>query len=167
MGSAEAYSRIAELYVQRHGDYVNAKKFWEKAAELGHVAALKALAFEAENGYFDLGHGVDGQSVGPTDPEKAFRLMEMAARYKEPLACRCLAGYYARGFGCTESQSEFVKWIRRAAEKGDTDAMCILGRRYMRGDYVEQDMEQAEYWLRRASEGGDEDAATSLSELLG
>ena len=167
MGSSEAYSRLAELHRERKGDYSNAKQYWEKAAELGHVVALRNLAVAAEKGYFDFGHGPEGREVCTKDPEKAFEYLERAARHGDREACRGLAGYFALGIGCTESRSEFVKWIRRSAAKGDVTAMGMMGRKFMEGDEVEQDMQQAEYWLRKASEAGDEEAANLLAHLLG
>lgn len=53
-------------------------------------------------------------------------------------------------FGVTDDR-EAVKWCRKAAEGGNTDAEAELGWRYDVGDGVERDSAKALYWFRCAA----------------
>ena len=57
-----------------------------------------------------------------------------------------------------EDQEEAVKWYRKAAEQGNTEAQHVLGECYLNGFGVEQDKEEAVKWLKKAAELGNTEA---------
>jgi TPR repeat protein len=68
------------------------------------------------------------------------------------------------GKGFEVDIEEGRKWLRKAAETGDADAMGILGRRLLDGDGFEVDIEEGRKWLRKAAEAGNEDAKKLLEQ---
>ena len=73
-----------------------------------------------------------------------------------------LAECYDFGDGVPQNYPEAVTWYRKAAEKGDAEAMYNLGGLYNRGQGVPQDYQQAAQWYRQAAEKGDGDAMYNL-----
>ena len=61
------------------------------------------------------------------------------------------AGYEQGWFGKADYQ-EAVKWLRRAAKRGDPDAQNNLGQMYENGEGVPQSYAQAAKWYRKAAE---------------
>ena len=55
-----------------------------------------------------------------------------------------------------------VKWYRKAAEQGDSDAQCNLGACYYEGNGVGRNKTLAVKWYRKAAEQGDIDAQYNL-----
>ena len=64
-----------------------------------------------------------------------------------------------------QDKQEAVKWYRKAAEQGDPDAQCNLGRCYANGEGVRQDTEEAVKWFRQSAGQGNKDAKKALKEL--
>jgi TPR repeat protein len=59
---------------------------------------------------------------------------------------------YHDGEGIQQSDAEFIKWCRRAAEQGMADAQESLGRAYLNGhNGVEEDVYEAVKWIRMAA----------------
>jgi len=46
---------------------------------------------------------------------------------------------------------EALKWYRKAAEQGDSDALYTLGWRYAKGKGVTKDYKEAIKWFRQAA----------------
>lgn len=59
--------------------------------------------------------------------------------------------------GKSDSKSAF-KWFKKAADKGSTEAMGIVGSLYSRGEGVEKDHGEAFKWSLKAAQKGDLDA---------
>ena len=57
--------------------------------------------------------------------------------------------------------------IRKNAERGNGEAMFILGHEYERGSRVKRDTAEAIKWYARAAAKGDEEALSSLEKLAG
>ena len=55
-----------------------------------------------------------------------------------------------------------TKWIRKAAELGDSEAQYKLGLMYLDGQGVKKDETEAVRWLRKAAEQGQPDAQLRL-----
>ena len=72
---------------------------------------------------------------------------------------------YLYGEGVRRSDTEAVKWLRKAAEQGDAQAQRALGACYAYGRGVRRSTEQAKVWLRKAVEQGDREAGGLLLEL--
>ena len=78
---------------------------------------------------------------------------------------RFYLGYYrdvnGNSYG-TANLEEGVKWIRKAAERGDATAQIDLSRCYAMGKGVPKDGAKAIKWLRKAAEQGDDYAMYAL-----
>lgn len=61
-----------------------------------------------------------------------------------------------------QSYSEAVKWYRKAAKQGHSQAQFNLGRCYESGKGVQQNDEEAAKWYRKAAEQGHEEAQCDL-----
>ena len=88
----------------------------------------------------------------PVEPqEKPTKPKENPAKQKEDFEelLRKGADYYAAG-----SYEEAVRWFRRAADSGNAEAMCRLGRCYYWGKGVAKSDEEAVSWFRRAADKG-------------
>ena len=70
---------------------------------------------------------------------------------------------YANGYGGASSNDvEAVRWYRKAAELGNTDAQFNLGLMYTKGQGVVQDDMEAARWYRKAAEQGNASAQVNL-----
>ena len=65
----------------------------------------------------------------------------------------------------TGDSEQAVKWIRKAAEAGKTDARYMLGKLYLEGTYVEKNIERAVQLFRQSAEQGHEYAQYHLGKL--
>ena len=57
---------------------------------------------------------------------------------------------------------EAVKWVRKAAERGDAEAQYVLGRCYSLAVGISEDREEAIKWYRKAAIQGHEEARKQL-----
>ncbi|KFD19555.1 Sel1 repeat family protein [Yokenella regensburgei ATCC 49455] len=69
--------------------------------------------------------------------------------------------------GVQQNYMEAKKWLLKAAEKNDTNAMNNLGQIYMQVLGVEKDNIQAEKWYVRAVNLGSMSARNSLGAFYG
>ena len=66
-----------------------------------------------------------------------------------------LAAYYAGGTnGVAKDVEEAVKWLRKAADLGSSDAASELGEKYDKGNGVTKDEVEAVKWFRKAADLG-------------
>ena len=72
---------------------------------------------------------------------------------------------YSEGNGVQRDDSEALKWLRQAAEQGNTKAQRLLGGHYAVGRGVPLDDVYAYMWLNLAAAQGDELAA-NFRELV-
>jgi TPR repeat protein len=61
-----------------------------------------------------------------------------------------------------EDKAEAMRWFRKAAEQGHSDAQYNLGNSYCNGEGVAEDKVEAVRWFRRAAEQGDADSIRRL-----
>lgn len=121
--------------------YVEAVKWYRKAAEQGHAEAMRSLGICYQEGY-----GV------PQSREEAVRWYRQAADKGDAEAMNNLGVCYDMGNGVRKSHEKAVAWYRRAIEKGDSTAMRNLGNCYTNGWGVAKDKKQADYWYNKAKE---------------
>ncbi|MDB4452447.1 tetratricopeptide repeat protein [Akkermansiaceae bacterium] len=136
-------------------DYVEAVKWYRKAAEQGHAIAQYTLGCR-----YDSGEGVTQDDV------EAVKWYRKAAEQGYAIAQNNLGLSYASGEGVTQDDVEAVKWYRKAAEQGDASAQYNLGWSYASGEGVTQDDVEAVKWYRKAAEQGDASAQQNLGWLL-
>ncbi len=109
---------------------VIAAKWFQKAAELGHVKSMYAFGECLEKG------------VGAAKNEaKAADWYTKAAHLKNVDAMRALAACYKNGRGVAKSIDMFVEWCTAAADHGNAEAMLMLGDYYRK---VAQEPEDAD-----------------------
>jgi len=70
---------------------------------------------------------------------------------------------YLDGDGVAASDSEAVRWLRRAAEQGEAVAQYRLGALYERGRGVPSDPKQASYWYEQSAKRGNRKAMHNLA----
>lgn len=62
-------------------------------------------------------------------------------------------------------ETETLKWIRRGAERGNTESQFSLGIAYLLGECVEKDFIASYMWLGLSALGGHEEAPEFLEAL--
>ena len=65
---------------------------------------------------------------------------------------------YSKGKGIPQDYGEALKWLRKAAEQGNSSAQLNLGVMYDNGKGVVQDYITAHMWYNLAGVGGNEKA---------
>jgi TPR repeat protein len=150
LGNSNAQYRLGESYYQSD-KYVEAVKWFRKAAEQGHADAQYKLGV-----CYNTNLGVT------RDFSKAAKWYHKAAEQGHADAQYLLSVCYELGNGVTEDLAEGVKWCRKAAEQGHADAQYHLGVCYYNGYGVTKDYYEATKWYRKAAEQGVVDAQMKL-----
>eukprot|EP00729_Bicosta_minor_P032566 gene32566-biopygen11449 len=135
-------------------DYVEAAKWFRKAAEAGYAMAQCNLG----NRYLN-GEGVEQDHV-----EAAKWYRESAEAGDAQAQCN-LGNRYHKGEGVEQDHVEAAKWYRKAADAGDAKAHYNLGLMYHKGEGVEQDYVEAAKWHRKSAEAGFAHAQYSLGSI--
>jgi TPR repeat protein len=135
-------------------DYVEAVKWWRKAAEQNYALAQYNLGLCYEN----------GQGVAKDEVE-AVKWFRKAAEQGDAKAQYNLGVCYRTGEGVAKDPIGAAKWFRKAAEQGDAEAQCDLGLCSTRGEGVARDEVSAYKWLSLASAQGNENAKGAKSAL--
>jgi hypothetical protein len=130
-GDADAQYGLALCYVECRGrphsydDYVEAVRWYRKAADQGHAQAMGALGL-----MYQEGKGV------PRDFVEGARWLRKAADLGDAAAQLNLGASYAAGVGVPRDPAEAVRWYRKAADVGNVRAQLNLGMSYDGGDGV-------------------------------
>jgi TPR repeat protein len=128
-------------------DYMEAVKWYRKAAEQGHAQAQSSLGF-----CYRQGNGVAEDYV------EAVKWYRKAAEQGLAQAQDRLGISYFYGYGVATDEAEGVKWYRKAAEQGHDGAQNTMGRCYASGRGVAKDYVEAYKWFLLAAGHGDEGA---------
>ena len=72
---------------------------------------------------------------------------------------------FYEGDGVSQDYGEAVKWWKKAAEKGNEDAMYFYGLCFYEGDGVSQDYGEAVKWWKKAAEKGHDGAKEALRNM--
>jgi hypothetical protein len=156
-GDAASQAALGDAYAKGHGvaaSYVEAAKWYLKAAEQGNAHAQTALGELCE-----VGQGV------PRDEAQAAAWYRRAAEQGHAVAQYSLATLYTVGKGVAQDNAEALKWYRQAASKGDALAQYNLGMRYYEGKGLPPDPIEAYKWLSLAIAQGVDDAKPTLENL--
>ena len=152
--SPEELFEIAENY-KVQGNNVEAVKYYNLAAEKGHLEAIRTLAE-----MYQLGYGISKNS------QEALKWYRLAAEQGDVLSqLRLALLLYDEGTGLEQNGKEIVKWMRKAAEQGNLEAQNLLGKHYQDGAGVEKDYNEAAKWFRKAANQGNADAQCNLGYL--
>lgn len=152
-GNKDASWNLAAIYENRH-DYVEAMKWWQKAASQGDKDALINIGR-----FYRLGRGVK------QDDREAVLWYRKAADQGYYRGESLLGWHYRQGKGVPQNDEEAAKWFRLAAEQNDDTAQADLGLMYETGKGVKQDYAEAAQWYRKSSELNDQDALRGLGRI--
>lgn len=143
-GGAEAQFTVGTMYATGKGvplDYVEAEKWFRRAAAQDHPRALWAMGSLYDNGW-----GVARDRV------EAFRWYRLAAEKGEPQAQTNLGAFYIEGVVVEPNAPEAVAWFKRAAVQGSVRAMISLANIYGEALGVPQDYPRALMWFYLAAQ---------------
>ena len=161
-------------------------RWLERAAEQGHVEAMAALgrcfhgglgvdvdeglalewyerAFEAgsDDVHLDLGQLLSAAESTVHDLTRAVEVLQLGwDRHADPACAGLLGELYEEEL---DDDSEALRWLRLAADGGDTSAMVTLGYRHRFGEGVRQDLSEMLRWYRAAAAEEDPTAIANLA----
>jgi len=96
----------------------------------------------------------------------AFPLMRESAQLGDKNAMAILGSMYLLGQGTYENGEESLKWLHKAVDAGQTDAIGVLGMAYATGvAKVKKDKKLALEFLNKAAELGDQKSVKMLSMM--
>lgn len=172
------------------GDYYQALRFWQAAAEKGDPQAMnnlgvlydKGLGVEPDVGRAlhwyaksaDAGHPSGMCNFGrmleqgrgvPPDAAEAARWFDLAARRGQPEAQYNLGMLYEQGHGVQKDDAAAAAWYSRAAAANQPDALARLGHFYRVGRVVKKDMPSATLLLYGAAMQGNTAAMNELESM--
>ncbi|HTS30642.1 MAG TPA: SEL1-like repeat protein [Bryobacteraceae bacterium] len=164
--------------IGRPQDYVDAAKYYRKAAESGYVPAQYNLAYLYENGLgvmqdfaqaaawyrkaADQGDAEAQNNLGtlystgqgvPHDDAEAVRLYSLAAAQGDPEGTTNLASMLLRGRGVARDTARAFQLFSKAARSGFAVAQNNLALMYANGEACRRDFIQAYAWLDVAADG--------------
>ncbi len=150
------YRRGEKAYFNEN--YTEAVDWYQRAAELDDLEAMKSLAL-----MYTTGKGVE-KNRGKADRlyKKMFPRLRVAASENDISAIRTIAYMCENGLGVPKRVDAAIGWYRSAADLGDIASMRNLIAIYELGAYVPQNEKLAVDWLKKAAEKGD---ALSMREL--
>lgn len=158
----DAQYMLAYCYENGYGvtkSYKQAIKWYEKAYINANNDIYEALEEK-------INEELDAVLDNPDNSEitsELFDCITETAECGDVDSQKYLMELYQFGSGCIEANDEKVAyWAERAAENGDSEAMCKIGNMYLNGRGVKQNCKKALYWLEKATAQGEADAACSI-----
>lgn len=131
-------------------DYIQANKWFKKAATQGHKGAQYNLGIMYGN----------GQGVQQDYDEAVYWYRKAADQGYAP-AQNNLGIMYGDGKGVQQNYTQKIYWLRKAAEQGLVTAQFLLGGAYEVDESI-RDYTKSVYWYQKAAEQGDADAQLLL-----
>lgn len=152
LGEASAWTTLAPIYESGNGDVAKdikeAIRWYMKAATNGDVSSELHLA--------ELYR--DNEEV--KNPQESFKwFLKLAQEYSTTNLDRIfteqamvpVAKAYDKGLGVDQDKTEAIKWYKKAADAGETEAEWRLGVKYDLGDGVAIDKQKALQWYLKAA----------------
>ncbi len=163
-------------------------KYWNSAAEGGHIEAIKkvincylrgtvvkadsvkatqwarkgvSLSNDKDLLWTMAWHNAKGIGT-PVNKAEAVRWYTKAAEAGHLTATTNLAWCYETGFGCQTNYKEAVKWYTIAAEAGEMFAQKNLGSLYIRGVGVPKDLKRGLELLKKSAAQGDKSSIAGV-----
>lgn len=164
-------------------DYVEAEKWYRKAAELGNAEAQLTLSMRlvgktesnywlrkaAEQGNVHaqilLGLRYEFRTSAPPDYAEALKWFRKGAEQGDSETQFRLGVMYYVGHGVPQDNTEAMKWFCKAAEQGQASAQHALGVMYYNSEGVPQNLVKAHVWLNLAGARGYTDAPKLRDEV--
>jgi len=144
-GDSEALYQLGGLYAEGHGvpqDIAKARQWYRKAAASGNESAqwqLKVLEDEQQGAFETRKQAEQGNMEAQ---------MWFAMKHG-------IAGHFY-------TKAECIKWLKVAAQRGNSKAQDELGNAYALGHDLPKDFGKAMYWWQLAAINGNADAKDSL-----
>ena len=135
-------------------DYIEAMRWYRKAADKGNAWAMTNIGF-----LYQHGQGVKRDYI------EAMRWYRKAADKGFAGAVRMIGSFYQHGQGVKQDYIEAMRWYRKTADKGDAKAMYNVGLLYHHGQGVKKDYIEAMRWWRRAADKGNAKAMFNVGFL--
>lgn len=132
----------------------DARRFYERAIELGYPMASVNLGIMYRNGL-----GVE------PDDARAASLYQSAAEDGIQLAQVALARLYQEGWGVPQSYPDTLRWLNLLEAQNYPRALDHLGNLHRNAEYVEQDFARAFELYRRASDQGHSNSTANLARM--
>ena len=147
-----------DLGIYTNKDVTQAVAMYQRASEAGHLSAMERLAV-----HYLSGSGVE------KNPERGLHWIRQATAGGHPSACLTLGYLYMEGSfaGMTVPLDDVqsYKWMQRAADHGNAEAMFQLSSMYFLGDGVRQNREQGQYWMQISADLGYKNAIQFLAVM--
>ena len=148
----DATKRLGDTHFEK--DPKQALKYYEQAAEAGHVeAAYIAGVMYAEN--FD---------IRPNSARSA-ALLKQAAEGGHAAAQADYGLLVYQGAGAVRSEAEAAKWFEKSALGGDGEGQFLYAFTLAKGEGVAQNFEEAYYWLLKSGQSSVDDYIKDKAEL--
>lgn len=173
-------------------DPEESRKWFERAFEVGHVAAAKMLGdlyYEGAGATRDVKKAVawyrkaakldlpaaevaladillEGDDGVRQDREEALGWYQAAARHDHAGALYALGRAYDLGEGVPADPQQAIGFYKSAALKGNAAAMVSLGTYFYRGELVAKDQEVARSWFEQAATRSDADGMFNLAAMM-
>lgn len=163
-GIQKSYPRAIRWYDMAakniSNDLINNPDPKGEAAGKAVSEVFKASAIEGR----DIDEVLDEIIFGKITPESIADVTEAANGGNVEAQIYLMKLYEYGGGYISEDREEYACWAQRAAENGNTEAMCDVGLMYYYGRDMEQDYETALYWLEKAAKQGSAFSAYQLGE---
>ena len=118
------------------------------------VAAVLLVVIGVSAAYYYQPASVPSEPVAAQALQAEVQALIQRARADDALAQAQLGYHYHKGIGVAQSDTEALKWYRRAADQDHAGAQNNLGVMYGSGRGVAQNDTEALKWYRRAAEQG-------------
>src|SRR5262249_14337448 len=154
--SGAAQLRLAQAYLLGRGVEKNPKvglRWLQKAAAGGQPEAQQLLANLAR-----------AAELAKVSPEERLAAPRAPAGKGAAGALRAPALAARTGEGATRDVAEGNRWLERAAEQGDPEALMYLGHSYLQGDGYPKDEARGIDLLRKGAEAGSASAQHYLGD---
>lgn len=135
------------------------EKDWSAAYKIAEKADINGFSPDARA---TMGYILYRENKQPGDKEKGLELLCSAAKTGSARAEKLYAvSLYAEGH-----KEDGFRWIKRAAEHGDSGAYCTVGTAYLKGNnVVRQDLHEAVKWFRLGEKEGNVDCIFQLATV--
>ncbi len=157
-GLANGQYELAQFYFYGRSvkkNHIMAAKLYKKAADQGHIFAMKKLAVM----HLNRQGGLSDKS-----PEIVI-LLGKSAEAGNQYSLKKLGYMYLIGDMVEQDKDMAFKLLLSAAQQGDLFSQKALGKMYMKGDGVAKNMQEAAYWLTLAAGNNDREAKKLMKQI--
>ncbi len=150
-GNSEGEYQMGNIYHLGNAmphDPTEALKWYKRAANHGNIEAQTAVGYMYQNG-----------ANGPPDLRSAIEWYKKADNNGSDSAPYYLASLYLNGVDGTPVNYKLgLQYLRKSADRGNSDAMQNIGKMYKLGAGVGQDLAQAFQWYHKSALKGNDKA---------